>query len=55
MNRNIFNDVSKRIYAVLSENNCTVQESEDILRNLARIIRETSTVQYNESVNKYYG
>lgn len=40
MDKNIFNDISKRIYAVLAENNCTVRESEDILHNLVRMIRE---------------
>lgn len=46
MNQETYERVSKEILTILVENNCTVQEAENVLHALMRTIRETSPVQY---------
>lgn len=45
MNQETYKKVSKDILKILVENKSTVQEAENILHGLVRMIRETSTVQ----------
>lgn len=45
MSQEKYEKISKDILTILVENNCTVQEAENVLHNLTRTIRETSPVQ----------
>lgn len=54
MERNVYNSISKQVLNIFVEHNCTVLESENILRGLEKVIRETSTVQMNEKVKEYF-
>lgn len=45
MTQETYEKISKDMLTILVQNKCTVQEAENILHSLMRIIRETSPVQ----------
>ena len=47
-------EIAKEVYTALAKNKCTVEDSEEILRNVSYAIQSASTVEVNKISDEYF-